>query len=368
MTNTPKLNLSVDEKYPLIDDLLLNVNDSASTTENYIIHTKRLNQSMVLFTLYGTKIEEFLAQLLHIRAIDQKGIADQITKNIFSTLFKPETDPQFNTFIQQSQEAYLDKIIELCQSEKDKQKIKAKMEKNPAEFFHFEIDGTVLLNYLIPLNPNLNRKTQKKNQNKQRKYIEIKLFTMPEGDKTKSIRPHFQKGFLTRNFTINNYLGLIGFSFLHKKGEDSPLSIDFETGAYPDGIQSVWAVHLIMIDKTILKAGLNAPAIARLVLSGMQDHDQILLKEIDSQLDLNFRPTSNLVKVILMAQIIHQLKQQVEYERKQKEAERKQKEAERKQKEAERKQKEAERKQKEAERKRAEQYKELLKKHNISFE
>jgi chromatin assembly factor 1 subunit A len=100
----------------------------------------------------------------------------------------------------------------------------------------------------------------------------------------------------------------------------------------------------------------------------MQDHDQILLKEIDSQLDLNFRPTSNLVKVILMAQIIHQLKQQVEYERKQKEAERKQKEAERKQKEAERKQKEAERKQKEAERKRAEQYKELLKKHNISFE
>jgi hypothetical protein len=146
----------------------------------------------------------------------------------------------------------------------------------------------------------------------------------------------------------------MSFSYLHKRGENSPLTIDFETSSYPDGIQSVWAVHLVLIDVTFLKANLKAPAGANLILSAMRDHDEKLLQEIASPLDLNFRPTNNLVKVILMAQIIHQLKQQVEYERKRAETERMQKEAERMQ--------------KEAERKRAEKYKELLKKHKIAFD
>jgi hypothetical protein len=375
MNNTTEINSLGIENSPLINDLLININDSATTKDGLSIHTKRINQSMVLMTLYGADIEVFLTQLLKIRAIDQKGTADQITKNIFHALFKPETDPQFNTFIQQSQEAYFDKIITLCQSEKDRNKIRAKMEKNLTEFFHFEIDGTVLLNYLPPFNQEPNRNTTKsiiskdkstrdknttkkntkeKNQITQRSYIEIKMFTMPEGDETKSIRPRLQKSFLTRNFTINNYLGLMGFSYLHKKGENSPLAIDFKTGRYPEGIQSVWAVHLVILDRTILRTGLKAPTIANLILKAMQEHDHKLLQQIESQLDLNFRPTNNLVKVILMAQIIHQLKQQVEYERKQKEEERKQKEEALVQKEEALVQKE--------------KYEELLKKHNISFE
>jgi hypothetical protein len=362
MTNRAQSNLPSKAPIPLIKDLLLNVEDAASKTKDYTIHTKQLNQSMVLFTLYGAKIEQFLIQLLDIRAIDQKSTADQITQNIFSTLFNPETDPQFNIFIKQSQEAYLEKIIPLCQTEKDALKIKMKMENNPADYFHFEIDGTILLNYLPPFQSNA------KKTSKRRAYIEIKLFTVPEGDETKSLRPHLQKGFLLRNFTINQYLGLMSFSYLHKRGDNSPLPIDFKTNRYPDGIQSVWAVHLVLVDVTFFKANLKAPASADLILSAMRDHDEKLLQEIASPLDLNFRPTNNLVKVILMAQIIHQLKQQVEYERKQKEEERKQKEAERKRAEAERKQKEAERKRAEAERKRAEKYKELLKKHKIAFD
>ncbi|MHA1372196.1 MAG: hypothetical protein ACTSRA_21055, partial [Promethearchaeota archaeon] len=301
-----------------------------------------IGDSMIIFTLHGRKIEDFLVALLEYRAADQRSIADSITKNIFSVLFKPEVQTIFNVYVTISRDAKALKIRELALSTKDEKEYIAALRESPVEYYKYEIDGIILLTVSqdVPGNSHI------------KKLVEIKLYTVPEDDAMKVLVRHLQKKVLINYFSVRDYLGLLGFSYLIDLESGKPVLVDPETESYPNDIPSIWAVHLVLIDRTILHDNLNAPARARLILDVMKINSNKILKIYGLPENINFKPTSNLIKVMYMSSLYYNLKKKYEraveelndYKRIAEEEQRKREEEQRKREEEQRKREEEQRK------------------------
>ena len=60
---------------------------------------KQINSDMTLFTLWGLKVEEFLAKIFKQKAINQKIAADIVTEELFKHLFRPDLIIIFNSYL-----------------------------------------------------------------------------------------------------------------------------------------------------------------------------------------------------------------------------------------------------------------------------
>ncbi|MHA1371006.1 MAG: hypothetical protein ACTSWN_12480 [Promethearchaeota archaeon] len=262
------------------------------------IQATLLGKAMVMFTLYGRKIEEFLMALVKTRAIDQKRTAEHLTKSIFSVLFKPEVQPKFSVRVLVSKDIYIAKICKLALKLKDEKALLQELESRPEEYYKYEIDACIYLSMRHEVQGSMLIE----------KLVEIKLFTVPPEDNGRVLIRHLQRKALVHYFSIRDYLGLMGFSYMVVRGTGEYVKVDDVNNAYFGELPSVWAVHLIMLDRRILGDGLNAPARARLILDGMNAHCNQILFFYQISEKINFRPTSNLLKVVIMSQLYFSLK------------------------------------------------------------
>jgi hypothetical protein len=105
--------------------------------------------------------------------------------------------------------------------------------------------------------------------------------------------------------------GLIGLSFLREGDSKSPIIRDSEN-KLPNGINSEWAIHLILMDKRILDKKKPREDEIQLIFEAISKQQDIFLMSIPDSMGLNFRITYNLVKVIDMAQTIASLRHENE--------------------------------------------------------
>ncbi|MHA1731191.1 MAG: hypothetical protein ACTSU5_04575 [Promethearchaeota archaeon] len=304
-----------------VEDLFLSLRGTRDEGD-LVVLADRVGPSAVLFTLYGKVVEDFLATLVPIRAIDQKGVADEITRRVTTALFRPETRPEFNASISVWRDVIVSRVRELFDGRKSDAEIERELAVHAEDYYNFEIDGVVYLALNAP----------------REKLVEVKLFTAPEGDEGKVLRGHLREGTLLRYFVVRDYLGLMGFSYLRRGDSDDPLP-SVTSGAGVPGVRGTWAVHFAFYDAGILDDGEKAPARARALLDAIRrDQERLASRFLPQGEDLNFRLTYNLVKVFLLAQVIAEWQQKYERER-----ERAEEEAKRAEEEAKRAQEEAKR-------------------------
>ena len=60
------------------------------------IGKRRIGKSMVMFTLYGDNVDDFMSKFEEYRAIDQAFSANEVVMMIFKNIFKPSAKPQFD--------------------------------------------------------------------------------------------------------------------------------------------------------------------------------------------------------------------------------------------------------------------------------
>ncbi|GAB4306093.1 MAG: hypothetical protein Kow0069_02500 [Promethearchaeota archaeon] len=150
---------------------------------------------VAVFTLYGPTVDNFLAALMPLRAVDQKGVADEVTRRVLTALFQPEAKPQFNASISVWRDVIVSRVRKFFEERMSDEEIERELAKRPQEYFNFEIDGVVFLAVSSP----------------RERLIEVKLFTAPVGDDGKILRKHLRNGQLAENFEVRDYLGLMGF-------------------------------------------------------------------------------------------------------------------------------------------------------------
>ena len=350
--------------------------------ENYI------NESIVVFTTYGPSVDEFMKEFLLYPAANQLNTANISVKKIFGDIFKSDTHPRFNFRIRFSKKVDFKKLRVQYPKYIPINELESIIKEEKDDYYHAEIDGALQLN-LYPkentqnLSNTINKKRDKKYNKKSSDidkytFIEIKLFTAPLEDESKVIERNLQKGNLEKYFKYRNLFGLLGFSFVfdtenteyvpiaendsvfeaNKKSKD----IDGDNGNKMNAIKSIWAMHLILMDYSILSTTKNAPNRSKLILSAINEHQSIMMQNLDYGNNYKVGLTNNLIKVVKMYQQIEELKNDLKAERKKTEAERKKTETERrileeklKKSEIERKKSEIERKKSEIERKKLEE-------------
>ena len=307
-----------------------------------------ISPSSVIFTLYGTEIDRYIDKLISFRAIDQKSTADLITKSIFKDIFTPESSPRFNFMIDVKKKLNREKL-----EEKYKKTLSVPIPDlfslNPdshPSYYKAEIDGAIMVN--------LTPKSTGESELEGYAFIEIKLFTAPEGDREKIITKRLQRKPLSEYFKLRHIFGLIGFSYLHRADNIEPIGKN-DPGLQQRGKQEpiLWNIHLILMDGGILIDFPNAIKRAHEFLKFIHKHDKKLANEEYDRKKYKFRLTYNLVKVIKMSQTIMGLQNKIE------EAEKRVEEEKKRAEEAEERAEE-EKKRVEEEKKRAEKYRQKL--------
>jgi hypothetical protein len=289
------------------------------------IVVRQPTNDIITFTLYGNEIERTIAESIALRAIDQKGFADYTTESVFTLLFKNPIHIKYNVYVSIKRDEIIANLRKFLIQKKSTKKLIEEFQKREDELVKAEIDGQIFL-----------RGVDSKSD-----WVEMKLYTCPPGDPLSSLRNHLQLNALQRYFAINDYLALMGFSYIRDEHTDNPLSHHTD-GKYSEGIDSVWAINISFISSDILNDGLNSPQRAALIYDAVNEN----LDELSQKLGLKakslfFQNTINLVKVHHMGQYMEsyrrtneELKRELKRSEEEKEAIRQEKEAIRQEKEA----------------------------------
>ncbi|MBD3351666.1 MAG: hypothetical protein GF364_09295, partial [Candidatus Lokiarchaeota archaeon] len=293
-----------------------------------------ITPSSVIFSLYGIKIDQYIEDLMNFRAINQKAVADKITKDIFKDIFKPSAMPIFNFMIKVKKSYDRLKLEEEYGKSIPISDLFALNPDKDSNYYKSEIDGAIQIN-LIP-------EAVEKHKLQGYAFIEIKLFTAPIEDRKHNIVRHLRKQPLLDYFKLRHLFGLIGFSYLHCESNFDPIG---KSDPRLKGMKNpyLWCIHFILMSKGILEDKINAIERAESILQAINKQQTQIMNKNYHQKRFKFGLTYNLVKVIKISQTISNLESKVEeLKRKAKEQERKAKEQERKAKEQERKAKEQE--------------------------
>ncbi|MHA1871800.1 MAG: hypothetical protein ACTSXF_12700, partial [Promethearchaeota archaeon] len=177
-------------------------------------------------------------------------------------------------------------------------------------------------------------------------FVEIKLFTAPIGDRAKSLRTLLQQNVLSSYFRLRHLFGVIGTSYLSYNAPKKNEPVTWAADEYEENKDKPkWISHLILMDARVLKEYKDAPGRSKAILDAIRvDQQKILKKENINDKKYKYKLIYNFLKVIKMAEIIVNLREELKKERKMTEAERKRIEEIQKKLEAERKRAEAERK------------------------
>jgi hypothetical protein len=268
------------------------------------------------------------------RAVDPKSFADSITRDVLQLIFGSEYKMVFNQQVIVRKELQIEKLRAEVHDVPAFQKILDHYEKLESDFLKFEIDA----NLFVATSPD------------DEQWIEIKTVTFPNQSDL-VIQRHLQPKNLLNYFNVRQFLGLMGFAYLFNKEEQCPVARikqkdkssasaqilkdfkDFKTVEPQDilNYHGTWALHLILMDKTVLQSDLSAPEWGNLIMDGILANQTWLEKQLGLNTNVYvFKMTENYVKVEYMALIIEDLLGDIEAERREKEVERREKEAERK--------------------------------------
>jgi hypothetical protein len=280
-----------------------------------IISNKKLTESIRLISIYGNDVFSYINHSLVYPANNPKAFADQITKDVIGKVFPPDFHPEFNQYVSISTSLLFEKLEELAQSKISLLKAIEKMKNEQEEFVTHEIDAVIYVN----------------SAEMKEKWMEIKLFTCPN-QSAKVINRLLQPKEMKSYFLKNDYLGLMGFSLICTK-DGVPVPYQKIPPIGLEGMSS-WMIHLLLFDQGVCEDPRSTNNLGEWILEQIQAE----LDEMTHRLDLNkydcfFRMTENFVKVVRMAQLLEEYKEELTQARKAKEEERKAKEEERKAKE-----------------------------------
>jgi len=315
-----------------------------------IIHS-RISDCLVLFSLYGKHVDNFLNRFLEFRAHNQRRTADKLVRRVFKAIFTPSSRPLFNLYLT------LDKKADWDQFKKDYPNIDTKRldAKNPDGTFKYykaEVDAAIQVSLFPSLSGGGNtpkERTVQENisKNIHRGYIftEMKMFTAPHSDPGRSLRNLLQKARLEDYFSLRYIYGVIGISYLKTNKDNAPVA---QNDSILQGRKNTPTniIHVAMMDNRILKMYSNAPKRASIILEAISKAQKVVEKECGYQeKDFKFELIYNILKVIKMSQKIVSLEKRIEKlerERQKKEREKKKIEQEKQQVEQEKQQVEQE--------------------------
>ncbi len=313
-------------------DLIINQSAEPQINENKSILKTKLNDHTILFTLFGQDIDTYIG-LATWRAIEQNTTADMFTEQVFKDLFKPETKPKFKIILYAKDELDIQKIKTDYPDKIDSEVLKRIIETKDKHYFKAEIDGIITVSLTQP---------EIKNAvifDYRNIFFEVKLFTCPVEDPEKSVIKHLRNQKLEEYFELRDDLGLLTFSYLHQENELHPAALNTEI-FQGRKLPNLWGIHLILIDKEILKDGLDAPARIKTIFETIKSHQHTMKKINELPDNYKYSMIYNIITVMNMSYLISELENQVKKERQEKEKERQEKEKERQEKEKERQEKE----------------------------
>jgi len=271
------------------------------------------------FTLYGEKIENNLKFLLDpkTRAIDYANISFNM-QNFYKILLNKveEKNFLFNQLIFTEKSLMTHDIISKLRKIKDNKIFLELIRKKPDEYFISELDCIVTFNI----------KFEKYSKNiKDRLFFETKLFTIPLDPKKElaTLSEHLSSTNLfeyLKNRGLDYYV-MMTVSYLHYLNSET-LPLNKIKGKYPFNLPSCWAAHLIFINNKVLdylkyykfknKIQKLSKSIIDLIKEEQLELLEILKNKYKIKKNIKFRITYNIIKVVMMYQIISEMEKIIE--------------------------------------------------------
>ncbi|MHA1899212.1 MAG: hypothetical protein ACTSU2_17600 [Promethearchaeota archaeon] len=190
------------------------------------------------------------------------------------------------------------------------------IEKKPEEYFKAELD--CIINFKIKFKKSVFGL-------KKRLVLESKMFTVPlkKEKRLKILESHLSSTKLKKYLGKRalDYYVLLSFSYLHEdKSPAVPLSK--VNGAYPYDLKSIWSIHLVFLTSNVLKYLVESPLynnikiMAENILKTIEMNQNKILNNLEKSFkipkNINFRITYNIIKVVLMYEIIEEKDKTIE--------------------------------------------------------
>ncbi|MHA1791890.1 MAG: hypothetical protein ACTSVI_04545 [Promethearchaeota archaeon] len=361
MTSNLKNELSICR---MIDEKIFEKENIKFFSRKLEVSLKKINEhekSVVghVFTLYGDQIEKFLQIFTDpkARAINIYDLALKLQK-LYEILFN-RLNPDnflFNRIIFIDKQTPIFSFIQKLREMDDDVEFIKTLKLKPDEYYSAELDCIISFS--------IDNKTQK-DLVKKRLFFESKMFTVPlkRPEKLKILSSHLSSSNIKKYLLERglDYQVLMTFSYLHEKDTEA-IPVTKENDRYINDLPSAWCVHLVFINKLILKYfeeikdKNRIQILSELIIDIIQENQlqllRILQKENNLSKNINFRITYNIIKVVLMYQYLEEKDKEIERLKQLfKEAEQRREEEARRRKEAEQRREEEARRRKEAEQK-----------------
>ncbi|MHA1338600.1 MAG: hypothetical protein ACTSRZ_01080 [Promethearchaeota archaeon] len=256
---------------------------------------KEIDESMVLFTIYGMSVDEFTKQFLLYPAADTSMTANITVKKVFKDIFLPSTRPVFNIYTRVLKNINIEKIRKKYPVSIPISELKNIIYSDSAEFCDIEIDAGLQLNLHVHQQPSFNIIANEEDEvselsideDDRYAFIELKTFIAPLEERDRSLNKYLRPDELRKSFKYRQLFGLISFSFIFnedmaKKNTTSkknditnsdltynndnivltesnidptkyvPISESDKVFCNKETERYIWAIHLVLMDYSVL--------------------------------------------------------------------------------------------------------------------
>jgi len=161
-------------------------------------------EDIMIFTLYGSKVDDTIGESIGFRAINQKELADYTTETVFNILFNNEVYVRYNVYVPLNEEELSNRLEQLMGQRRGGKRLIRDYRKNKNGIIRAEIDGEIIFSGIEGKGD----------------FVEVKLYTCPGNKELNVLKKHMDDTSLLNYFSINKYLALIGFSYIRKRTSD----------------------------------------------------------------------------------------------------------------------------------------------------
>ncbi|MHA1715042.1 MAG: hypothetical protein ACTSXP_05335, partial [Promethearchaeota archaeon] len=280
-----------------------------ANTDEITIISKRIGESMVIYSLFGKSIDNYVESLLKFRAADQRNTANVTTKKIFKHVFDPRTKLCFNVSIILKKSENESEISSKSSPDRASNQRGREVDEGKAKYeSKAEIDVTIN----AAISP-FNEQSKSNEWNDKYIFVEIKLFTAPIEKRDKALRPLLQAKNLSYYFEMRHLFGVIGTSYLSHASPDNNDPVAWSKEEYEaNKDKPLWISHLILMDARVLSEYKNSPSRAAAILSAIGNHQELIQARIGfNRKKYKFKLIYNYLKVLKMTQRIVVLEENV---------------------------------------------------------
>ncbi|MHA1716595.1 MAG: hypothetical protein ACTSXP_13210, partial [Promethearchaeota archaeon] len=279
-------------------------------TDEITIILRRIGKSMVIYSLYGTSIDNYIESLLKFRASDQKTTADITTKEIFKHVFDPRTKLSFNVIIFLEKDKDESEVSSKSSPDRDSnQPERGGVDEGKIKYeSKAEID-VMIKAVIFPFD----EQSRLNKWNEGYVLVEIKLFTAPIEKRDKALLPLLQAKNLSSYFELRHLFSVIGTSYLSNASPNNNDPVAWSKEEYEaNKDKPLWISHLILMDARVLSEYKNSPSRATAILSAIGDHQELIQARIGfNRKKYKFKLIYNYLKVLKMTQRIVVLEENV---------------------------------------------------------